>query len=316
MRKKKLLAAVISLALVIAAALPSTLAISNGQDSGSTPTETTAPETNDKGTEIPACTCGAAEGEGHKEGCPLYTAAPAETKKTCTCGAAEGEGHKEGCPLYVTAPEETKKTCTCGVTEGEAHKEGCTLYTAAPAETKKTCTCGVAEGETHKEDCPLYAAPVDSAEAGKSAEPPAPEDGDKAPEDLKCTCEPQRGEGEPHETTCPLYEGDKHIEGCSDDCKDPECECGCHLFNKIMACTDVEAIWDLLDAATEEELKALTEEQRTRIEAKIEELEPVPETVAAEENSVEMPVQSEVVYPSKSFTYVAPFKQPVQGAGQ
>ena len=260
MCKKKLLAAVISLALVIAAALPSTLAISNGQDSGSTPTETTAPETKDKGTEVPACTCGAAEGEAHKEGCPLYT--------------------------------------------------------AAPAETKKTCTCGVAEGEAHKEDCPLYAAPVDSAEVGKSAEPPAPEDGDKAPEDLKCTCEPQRGEGEPHETTCPLYEGDKHIEGCADDCKDPECECGCHLFDKIMACTDVVSVWKLLDAATEEELKALTEEQRTRIEAKIEELEPVPETVAAEENSVEMPVQSEVVYPSKSFTYVAPFKQPVQGAGQ
>ena len=258
MRKKKLLAAVISLALVIAAALPSTLAISNGQDSGSTPTETTAPETKDKGTEVPACTCGVAEGEAHKEGCPLYT--------------------------------------------------------AAPAETKKTCTCGVAEGEAHKEDCPLYAAPVDSAEAGKSAEPPAPEDGDKAPEDLQCTCEPQRGEGEPHETTCPLYEGDKHIEGCSDDCKDPECECGCHLFNKIMACTDLEELWDIFYSATEEERAALTDEQFEQIDAKVKSLESAPAMVATMESDLLLTAPSDIETLSRSFTSVAPFLSPVEGA--
>lgn len=314
MRKKKLLAAVISLALVIAAALPSTLAISNGQDSSSTPTETTAPETKDKGTEVPACTCGAAEGEAHKEGCPLYVSAPAETKKTCTCGAAEGEAHKEGCPLYTAAPAETKKTCTCGVAEGEAHKEGCPLYVTASGETEKTCTCGVAEGEAHKEDCPLYAAPVDSAEAGKSAEPPAPEDGDKAPEDLKCTCEPQRGEGEPHETTCPLYEDDKHIEGCADDCKDPECECGCHLFNKIMACTDLEELWDIFYSATEEEREALTDEQFEQIDAKVKSLESAPAMVATMESDLLLTAPSDIETLSRSFTSVAPFLSPVEGA--
>ena len=58
----------------------------------------------------PTCTCdpAPAEGEAHKEGCPLYVAPeqPAEAEKTCTCdpAPAEGEAHKEGCPLYV-APE-------------------------------------------------------------------------------------------------------------------------------------------------------------------------------------------------------------------
>ena len=130
MNKKKLFAVVISLALVIAVVLPGTLAVSTDQTSSNgtieVPTETTtpAPDTTEtpapEGTEAPAktpteepaktCTCDPqpAEGEAHKEGCPLYAAPeqPAEAEKTCTCdpAPAEGEAHKEGCPLYV-APE-------------------------------------------------------------------------------------------------------------------------------------------------------------------------------------------------------------------
>lgn len=130
MNKKKLFAVVISLALVIAVVLPGTLAVSTDQTSSNgtieVPTETTtpAPDTTEtpapEGTEAPAetpteepaktCTCDPqpAEGEAHKEGCPLYAAPeqPAEAEKACTCdpAPAEGEAHKEGCPLYV-APE-------------------------------------------------------------------------------------------------------------------------------------------------------------------------------------------------------------------
>ena len=285
MRKKKLLAAVISLALVIAAVLPGTLAVSNGQDSGSTPAETTVPETEGKNTEIPACTCGAVEGEAHKEGCPLHAADSEETKKTCTCGAAEGEAHKEGCPLY-----------------------------AAAGETEKVCTCGAAEGEAHKEGCPLNAAPAAPTEAGEPAETTAPADGDAAPEVLKCTCEPQRGEGELHESTCPLYEGDKHIEGCADDCKDPECKCGCHLFNKIMACTELEDLWNIFYSATEEERAALTDEQFEQIDAKVKSLESVPAMVATMESDLLLTAPSDIETPSRSFTSVAPFLSPVEGA--
>lgn len=154
MNKKKLFAVVISLALVIGVVLPGTLALSTDQTSSNgtieVPTETTtpAPDTTEtpvpEGTEAPAetpteepvktCTCGAAEGEAHKEGCPLYVAPeqPAEAEKTCTCDPkpAEGETHREGCPLYVKPVSDASKhidTCTEGCT-GEDCKCPCHLF--------------------------------------------------------------------------------------------------------------------------------------------------------------------------------------------
>ena len=156
MNKKKLFAVVISLALVIAVVLPGTLAVSTDQTSSNgtieVPTETTtpAPDTTEppvpEGTEAPAetpteepvktCTCDPkpAEGEAHKEGCPLYVAPeqPAEAEKTCTCDPkpAEGEAHKEGCPLYVKPVSNASKhidTCTEGCT-GEDCKCPCHLF--------------------------------------------------------------------------------------------------------------------------------------------------------------------------------------------
>ena len=230
MRKKKLLTAVICLALVISMVLPGTLAVSNGQDSSDTPAGTTtsaaapAPdadktegtaadngetkaEAGSTGNQTPAQnenktgTTGGETGEAQSSENPENPENPAQTsenpenpenpakssenpenpenpaqtsenpenpqnpeesensenpenpeqqpkeEKECTCGAAEGEAHKVGCPLYE-APE-----CTCGAAEGEAHKVGCPLYEAPE------CTCGAAEGEPHKEDCPLYEAP-------------------------------------------------------------------------------------------------------------------------------------------------------------
>ena len=52
------------------------------------------------------CTCGAAQGQAHKEGCPLYVAPdviPTEPAKVCTCGHEDGP-HAETCPMYE-APE-------------------------------------------------------------------------------------------------------------------------------------------------------------------------------------------------------------------
>lgn len=141
MNKKKLFAVVISLALVIAFVLPGTLAVSTDQTSSNgtievpTATTTPAPDT----TETPA---------------PEETEAPVETPteepaKTCTCDPqpAEGEAHKEGCPLYAAPeqPAEAEKTCTCDPkpAEGEAHKEGCPLYVAPekPAAPSHIDTC-------------------------------------------------------------------------------------------------------------------------------------------------------------------------------
>lgn len=251
MRKKKLLTAVISLALVIAVALPGTLAFAEGKDSGDTPTETTAPTEATEPT-VPTEATEASE--------PTESAKPTEAH-ACTCGAAEGEAHKEGCPLYIDPN-----------------------------------------------------APAEPTEAGEPAETTAPEDGNEAPEVLKCTCEPQRGEGELHESTCPLYEEGKHIEGCTDDCKDPECKCGCHLFNKIMACTELEDLWNIFYSATEEERAALTDEQFEQIDAKVKSLESAPATVATMESDLLLTAPSDIETPSRSFTSVAPFLSPVEGA--
>lgn len=159
--KNKAFAVIVCLVLVAAMAIPGTLALSTDQTSSNdtieVPTETTTPAPDTTETPVP---------EG--------TEAPAETPteepvKTCTCDPkpAEGEAHKEGCPLYVAPeqPAEAEKTCTCDPqpAEGEAHKEGCPLYVAPeqPAEEEKVCTCDPkpAEGEAHREGCPLYVEP-------------------------------------------------------------------------------------------------------------------------------------------------------------
>lgn len=165
MKNKKVLALLVSLVLIVAVALPGTLAVSSDQDAVNSDftvdTASPAPETQEttggqeqpidpENPEQPAepeltCTCdpAPAEGEAHKEGCPL-----APLSCTCDPEPAEGEEHAEGCPM----------TCTC-VSQpltGTIHKEGCPLYVAP-----LTCTCDPqpAEGEPHAETCPLYVAP-------------------------------------------------------------------------------------------------------------------------------------------------------------
>ena len=165
MKNKKGIALLISLALVIGTVLPGTLALSADEASGSGTIEVSA--------ETPAPD--AAEAPASEETVALDETPTEEPAQTCTCdpAPAEGEAHKEGCPLYPAPeqPAEEEKTCTCdpAPAEGEAHKEGCPLYVAPeqPAEEEKTCTCdpAPAEGEAHKEGCPLYAAPeLDIAE--------------------------------------------------------------------------------------------------------------------------------------------------------
>lgn len=148
MKNKKGFALIISLVLVIGVVLPGTLALStdqaatNGELTVTEGTQTPTPEV----TETPTPT---------EEPKPTETPVPSETEKSaetevpkeCTCSAAEGEAHKEGCPLYVAPeqPAEAEKTCTCdpAPAEGEAHKEGCPLYVAPekPADPSHIDTC-------------------------------------------------------------------------------------------------------------------------------------------------------------------------------
>ena len=106
----------------------------------------------------------------------------------------------------------------------------------------------------------------------------------------------------------------EHTDGCAgEDCTVESCPCQCHsLYARLMACTTVEEIYALADAATEEELSALTENQNRQVEAKIAELEPEPLPPVVLEESEE-PVAGEIVYPTKNFAWVAPFGSPVVG---
>lgn len=85
------------------------------------------------------------------------------------------------------------------------------------------------------------------------------------------------------------------------------------LFERIMACTTLEEIFAILDETPEEELLALTEEENQQIEALIVSLEPEPLPPVVLEESQDEPVVSEIVYPTVTFTNVAPFGDPVVG---
>ena len=202
----------------------------------------------------------------------------------------------------IEVPTETT-TPAPGTTETPA-PEG----TEAPAETPteepaKTCTCDPqpAEGEAHKEGCPLYAAPEQPAEAEKT-----------------CTCDPKPAEGEAHKEGCPLYVAPEkpaapsHIDICSDDCTDAECKCPCHLFNKIMACTTLDQVWAIMDRMTDEQWDTLSEAQMDAIDQLIARLDMqlVPVQPEADNNPQ---IESEIIYPTVTYTYVAPFGDPVTG---
>ena len=168
-------------------------------------------------------------------------------------------------------------------------------------------------------------------EEPKSSETPAPAETEKSVETEKpveteapktCTCDPAPAEGEAHKEGCPLYAAAAekteeetpvvHIEGCSDDCTAEECKCTCHLMKKIMECKTLEEIEAVIAATSEEELKALSEEQVAKIEAHMAKLMPAPAPAIVIEES-EAPVESEVYNPTVNYTYVAPFGEPVTG---
>lgn len=132
MKNKKGFALIISLVLVIGVVLPGTLALStdqagtNGELTVTEETPTPTPEV----TETPTPT---EEPKPTETPVPSEIEKPAETEapKECTCGAAEGEAHKEGCPLYA-APEKPATpshidTCSDDCTDAEC-KCPCHLF--------------------------------------------------------------------------------------------------------------------------------------------------------------------------------------------
>ncbi len=138
----------------------------------------------------------------------------------------------------------------------------------------------------------------------------------KAAETKTCSC--GAAEGAAHQKGCPLYvsaESFQHKDGCSDECSDKDCTCGCHLYDRIMACDNIDDLWILIDNADDASIELLTDEQNEAIDAKIEELEPEPEPAIVIEESDEI-VPSEIGYEYISFTDVAPLGDPVTGGDE
>lgn len=107
-----------------------------------------------------------------------------------------------------------------------------------------------------------------------------------------------------------------HIDPCVEGCTGAGCACPCHtpsLFDRIMACTSLEEIDAILAEATDAEFAALTDAENWQIDAHIASLEPAPLPAVVIDESTEETVPSEIIYPTVSFTNVAPLGSPVVG---
>lgn len=174
------------------------------------------------------------------------------------------------------------------------------------------------EGATLPEE--HEAAPVqeENAEESTGAEQPAT-DAAVEPEEAGNAEVPQQEETPaetPTETAAP-----DHIEGCSDECNGQDCSCPCHgqsLFDRLMACNTLDEMYAIADAASEEEILALTDEENAQLEEKVSALEPEapaeePEMLDEEAPEEDAPVPSVIIYPTVNFDHVAPLGEPAEG---
>ncbi len=136
---------------------------------------------------------------------------------------------------------------------------------------------------------------------------------------LTCTCDPAPAEGEAHKEGCPLYVDPNapvvinHIETCLEGCTGEECACVCHFYEKIMACTSLDEVWAIMDAMTDEQWATLSESQFEAFDRLIAALDVIPAPEVPEEENDDPQIESKIIYPTVSYTYVAPFGAPVTG---
>lgn len=133
--KKRIGAALLSFAMLAALFVPSVIPARAEADNAITPVLTTTPEPTATVTAAPGETA-APTAQPTETAAPSASPetsespAPSATPAQCTCGAAEGEAHKEGCPLYAKpVPDDFKHmgTCTKDCTDAEC-KCPCHLF--------------------------------------------------------------------------------------------------------------------------------------------------------------------------------------------
>ena len=274
-------------------------------------------------TEESVLTCTREEGEDHTHDDNCYT-----IKRELTCEVKESAGHTHSDSCY-------KKELSCGLEEHN-HDKAC--YETVEEETEEETTAPETEASTDAEaetEESTEAAETTAAEETTGAETPETSETSetKETEARECTCGTEDGI---HDEDCPLYKETSkatasnattpttppapvtqvHIEGCTDDCTGENCACPCHkmsLFDRLMTCETLEQLYALVDAASEDELLALTEDENVQIAIKIEALEPEPYPAVVIDDTVEDTVQSEIVSLGVNISDVAPFRAPVEG---
>ena len=273
------------------------------------------------------CTREEGEDHTHDESCST-------TKRTLTCGEKESAGHTHSDSCY-------KKELICGL---EEHKHDKACYETVEEETEEETTAPETEASTDTEETEApeteestEAAEKETTAAEETTGAETPETSEtsetKETEARECTCGTEDGI---HDEDCPLYKETSkatasnattpttppapvtqvHIEGCTDDCTGENCACPCHkmsLFDRLMTCETLEQLFALVDATSEDELLALTEDENVQIAIKIEALEPEPYPAVVIDDTVEDTVQSEIVSLGVNISDVAPFRAPVEG---
>lgn len=280
-------------------------------------------------TEEPVLTCTREEGEDHNHDDNCYT-----IKRELTCGEKKSAGHTHSDSCY-------KKELICGL---EEHKHDRACYETVEEETEEETTApeteastGAEETETPETEESTEAAETETTAAEETTGAETPETSEtsetKETEARECTCGTEDGI---HDEDCPLYKETSkatpsnattptappapvtqvHLEGCTDDCTGENCACPCHkmsLFDRLMTCETLEQLYALVDAASEDELLELTEDENVQIAIKIEALEPEPYPAVVIDDMVEDTVQSEIVSLGVNISDVAPFRAPVEG---
>ena len=159
-----------------------------------------------------------------------------------------------------------------------------TLATAISADdTNSTFSVGTEDNKNQNSDTPLNDVTTDF--------PSEPVNSDTPTEVTEPPTEPEKESG--------------HIDTCNEDCTDENCECGCHLFDRLMACTTIEEMDAIFVATDDALLDALSDEQWEQIDAHFAEIAPAP--IPALPTYDDAPVTSEIVYVTKNYDNVAPF---------
>lgn len=200
--------------------------------------------------------------------------------------------------LYVTSDMldgQTGFRCTITGPEGNVTESNC-VYVELAAQDEVPQD----ESGTLFEDTAIELEDGETAEPAESVEPETDTTVDEPVDDSEPEDEPE-------------YTDPSHTDICTDNCPGMDfCDCGCHLYDRLMSCDSIEELCDVMDSASEEQLEFITDEQWNDICAHAAELEDAENAETFEEDD-NLEIESKIIYVTVDFTEVAPLDDSVVG---